>query len=168
MNSKSEQYTSVELPLGRHLAVVARFYYGALTNKLNHLDIDRYYSVLLLVSKSTEGETQQMIGDQLHIDKASMVRVIDNLEEKNYIKREVKPGDRRCHLIRLTEKGKEIIPIIESSIIELNAQMMKNLSALQQDDFLKTLCAISKNLQELPADEVVVEYQRKKPNLKTQ
>jgi DNA-binding MarR family transcriptional regulator len=154
-----------DMPLGRHFAVLAKFYYGALTNKLNHIDLDRYYSILLLLSNSTEPVTQQMISCKLYIDKTSMVRIIDNLVEKHYLKREAKPGDRRCHQIELTDKGRSIIPQIEEAINELNNQMMQDISHTDREKFLHVLAVISRNLQELPGDEIEFEYQKKKSNI---
>ena len=149
MNSSSEEVSSSNLPLGRHLSVLARFYYDALSAKLQHLDIGRYYSVLLLVNSSPHSVTQQMLGDQLHIDKTSMVRVIDKLVEKNFIKRQIKPGDRRCYLIELTEQGENVIPEIQSAINELNHEVMLGFDEIKRKEFLNMLCKISQNLQQL-------------------
>ena len=154
----------LDMPLGRHFAVLAKFYFGALTNKLSQINLDRYYSILLLVHNSTEPVTQQMISCKLHIDKTSMVRIIDNLVEKNYLKREAKPGDRRCHQIELTEQGNIIIPEIQAAIDELNNKMMQGISMVDREQFIKVLSIITRNLQGLPGDEIEFEYQKKKPN----
>lgn len=37
------------LPFGRSLAVLAKTYFGALTKRLEHLEIERYYSVLMVI-----------------------------------------------------------------------------------------------------------------------
>lgn len=149
MNSPFKEASSSNLPLGRHLSVLSRFYYDALSAKLQHLDIGRYYSVLLLVNSSNQSVTQQMVGDQLHIDKTSMVRVIDKLVEKNFIKRQTKPGDRRCYLIELTDEGEGVIPHIQSAIAELNHEVMQGFDDIKRKEFLGMLCEISKNLQQL-------------------
>ena len=150
-----------ELPLGRHLAVLGRFYYGALLKKLSMIDIDKHYSLLMILSRAESPLTQQSLGEQMHTDKASMVRIIDNLVDKGYIERQQSLEDRRCHHVILTENGRNILPQIEHAVKELNLEVMKDLNEDEQAQFHKALCTISKNLNELPAEEVQVEYQRK-------
>ncbi len=137
-----------EMPIGRHFAVLSKFYVAALSKKLNEINLDRYFSIILLVHNSKEPVTQQMIGCQLHIDKTSMVRIIDSLVEKNYLKREVMPGDRRCHQIELTDLGRSIVPEIQKAIAELNDLMMKGVSKEHREQFVKSLSTVIFNLQE--------------------
>lgn len=157
----SEDQPALELPLGRQLAVLGRYYYGALTKKLSHLDIDRYYSLLLLLEQAETPVTQQMLGDQLHIDKASMVRVVDGMTEKGYIRRDVNPCDRRCHHISLTEQGKAILPEIRTAVAELNQAVMHGLSQAEINQFNHVLQLMATNLKGMPADEIQIEYSRK-------
>ena len=148
-----------ELPLGRHLAVLTRLYYGALNRRLSHLEIDRYYSVLMYIDRSNEPVTQQMIGDFLHMDKTSMVRVIDFLVEKAYVIREQNPGDRRSYVIKLTQGGRDILPDIDLAVADLNDRVMVGLSEEERALFQRALCQISSNLKELPADPINLEFQ---------
>lgn len=161
MNTMDSMNSASELPLGRHLAVMGRYYYGALLNKLGMIDIDRHYSLLMILSRSKQALTQQMLGEQLHIDKTSMVRIIDSLVDKGYVIRQQSEGDRRCHHILLTQDGHTILPQIERAVKELNNQVMNGLSEEEQQQFHKALCTITKNLQDLPSEDVHVEYQRK-------
>ena len=91
------------LPLGRSLAILAKTYYGALTKRLEHLEIERYYSILILIENHGAACTQQFICDELRMDKVSMVRIVDYLIEKKYVKKVVNPKDRREHFIQLTK-----------------------------------------------------------------
>jgi DNA-binding MarR family transcriptional regulator len=152
--------TFLELPLGRHLSVMGRYYYGALLSKLSMIDIDKHYSLLMILSRSEQPLTQQMLGEQLHIDKTSMVRIIDGLVEKGYVERQQSLDDRRCQKIILTEVGISILPEIEIAVKELNGQVMNGLSEEDQACFYRALCAISKNLHVLPSEEVQIEYHR--------
>jgi len=152
----------VELPLGRQFAVLGRFYYGALLEKLSMIDIDKHYSLLMILSRAESPLTQQCIGMQLHTDKASMVRIIDNLVEKGYVERQQSQADRRCHHIILTNKGRDVLPYIEHAVKQLNFEVMNGLSEDEQVQFHKALCIISKNLSEVPSEEVQVDYQRTK------
>jgi MarR family transcriptional regulator for hemolysin len=157
--------TISELPLGRQFAIMGRYYYGALLNKLSMIDIDRHYSLLMILSRSNQPLTQQVLGEQLHIDKTSMVRIIDSLVEKGYVERQQSQGDRRCHNILLTQEGIRILPQIERAVKELNEQVMLGMTRNEQEQFHFALNTITKNLQDLPSDDVQLDYQRK-PSLK--
>jgi DNA-binding MarR family transcriptional regulator len=148
-----------ELPLGRHFAVLGRFYYGALLNKLSMIDIDKHYSLLMILGRAETALTQQSLGEQLYTDKASMVRIVDSLVEKGYVERQQSQADRRCYHILLTNKVRDVLPHIDHAVKQLNFDVMNGLSPDEQAQFHQALCIISKNLNELPAEEVQVEYQ---------
>jgi DNA-binding MarR family transcriptional regulator len=50
--------------------------------------------------------SQQAIGERLRIDRTTMVALIDELEQKGYVKRERNPDDRRAYAISLTAAGR--------------------------------------------------------------
>ena len=108
------------LPLGRSLALLAKTYFGALTKRLEHLEVERYYSILILIEDADKGCTQQFICDHLKIDKVSMVRILDYLTQKKYVKKVQNPEDRREYFVQLTPKAKKVMPEIHAAIDGLN------------------------------------------------
>jgi DNA-binding MarR family transcriptional regulator len=52
--------------------------------------------------------SQQAIGERLGIDRTTMVALIDELEERGWVRRERNPADRRAHVITLTPAGKKL------------------------------------------------------------
>ncbi len=151
-----------QLPLGRHLAILTKMYYGALSKRLEHLEIEKHYSLLVMVEGSDVKCTQQCISDKLKIDKASMVSVIDYLAERKYIKRSRNPADRREYWIELTKKAKQVMPIIHKEINELNKIALKGLSKTRAAEFNNALDIISGNLNALPSDRVIINYKKVK------
>lgn len=155
-----------QMPLGRHLAILTKMYYGALSKQLEHLEIEKHYSVLVLIENSEHPCTQQYISDTLKIDKASMVSVIDYLSEKKLIKRTNNPADRRAYWIELTPKAHLIMPELHEKINELNKVALKGLNKTQALEFNKALCLISENLDNLPSDRVIINFKKVKKNIK--
>jgi DNA-binding MarR family transcriptional regulator len=147
-----------ELPLGRHLAILTKMYYGALSKRLEHLEIEKHYSVLVLIERHKETSTQQFIGDILKIDKASMVSVVDYLEKKKFIKRVVNPSDRRAYLLELTPKAKKVMPEIHAEIAAMNKVALKGMKKSEATAFNSALCRISSNLNKQPSAPVVIQY----------
>ena len=91
-----------------------------------------------------------------------MVNIIDYLSDKGYVIRTINEKDRRQHLIKLTEKAREIIPKIEGAIIRLNSKSVENISESQIQTFLSVLQQISSNLSDAKPAEIVINYKSKK------
>lgn len=148
-----------ELPLGRHLAILSKVYVGALTKKLEDLDIERHYS-LLIVLNSKPDCNQKCLTEILKIDKASLVRVIDYLSRKGYVKRAVNPSDRREHFIRLTSKAEKAIPAITKAVHDINNIVVKGFSRSQTELFYDVLRNAQDNLSKEPVNKVVIHYKK--------
>jgi DNA-binding MarR family transcriptional regulator len=153
----------VGFPLGRRFGLLMRLYFGALTKKLEALDIDRHYSILILLESTEENYSQQSISNLLKIDKASMVRMIDYLVKKGYLKRLVNPDDRREHHICLTEKAKKTLPRIHTAINELNDTATAGLTTTQIKSFYQGLELLTENLASEPGHTIVVNITKTKP-----
>ena len=149
-----------EFPLGTHLTTLSKFYVGALRKRLEHLDIERYYSVLILIEHKGLKCTQQYIADFLQKDKATMVGIIDYLVEKKYIKRIINPTDRREHYIQLTGKSIKTLPELHQCIDELNLLAIKGLSKSKVKEFYKNLQLISVNLSKEPAFNIHAHFEK--------
>ena len=151
-----------ELPLGRHLGIISRLYFGALTKRLEKLDIERHYSILILLENSESNCNQKYISELLNIDKASMVRMIDYLCDKGCIKRFLSPTDRREYHIRLTEKGRKMLPRILRAIGDLNQAVMKGLNKKQKKDLYTILDTLRNNVMKEPHDKMIVNFKKVK------
>ena len=62
------------------------------------------YSVLLIL-RAAPGCRQQEIGEALGIQRPNLVAMIDGLEKRGLIRREVNPADRRSYALTLTDAG---------------------------------------------------------------
>src|SRR5262249_39011698 len=110
-----------DLPLGHTFSVLTRYYYGALLNKMEHHELDKYFTVLKLLDRCPGKITQQELADKLRLDKVYMVRILDFLDQKGYINRVVNPSDRREKWVELTEYGKRHLPEIKKVTDDMNA-----------------------------------------------
>lgn len=150
------------LPLGWSLANLAKTYFGALTKRLEHLEIERYYSILIFLEGSNKGCTQQYICDCLKIDKVSMVGRLDHLIQKKYVKKMVNRDDRREHLIELTPKAKSVLPEIHKTIETLNKDAFKGLTKEQQKELFRFMRVVQANLDPLPSQKIYINYKKAK------
>lgn len=149
-------------PLGRNLSILAKLYVGALTKKLEDLEIEKHFSLLILIESQPCDCTQQFLCEKLQIDKASMVRFLDYLTKKGVIQRTQCKEDRREHHIVLTAKGKKIMEHIHDGVKQMNKTALKGLTAIQQKEFYQMMETIGKNLQNEPSHKVIINYKKVK------
>lgn len=72
------------------------------------LTIDpKQYGILFWLAH--EGPLSQVeLGQQMGIDRAPMVQLIDHLEQREWVRRTPSPHDRRAHAVLLTDEGYKI------------------------------------------------------------
>lgn len=133
-------------PLGRVLALTGKSFLHVLNEKLSYLDIERNFFALMLIELGEGSLTQKELASQLETDKVTVVRVVDYLSSKGYVKRVGSSVDRRKYCLTLTDKAKEILPGIKKSMLQTTAQAFEGITGAQQNEFLTTLDQIKKNL----------------------
>ncbi len=151
---------STHFPMVLPFSLLTKDYAGALVRKLSHLELDKYYTILLVIEKSGEEFTQQKLAHFLNIDKTSVVRIIDYLTERGYVIRQKNNLDRREHFLVLTDKANAILPDINAAVKQLNDIVFENFKEEEQKQFLEALQKISRNLSHLPVESLIVNVER--------
>ena len=89
---------------------------------------------------------QNILGQEMNIDKASMVKFIDGLEKLGLIKRTIDAKDRRAKILTLTPKGQKVQKKILERHMELEKEIFKDFSAKEKDTLRelmpKVLCSV--------------------------
>ena len=83
--------------------------------------------VLYLLSTGTV-MNQLTLGQELGIDKASIVKIIDKLEKMELVKRVVSQIDRRSKNVTLTSKGKTMIDKVRTLRSEIEDEIFETFS----------------------------------------
>lgn len=93
---------------------------------------------------------QKDLSDSLYITKGAITKAIKKLESNGIIIREQSMDDKRHNILRLSEKGKDLIPILEGINNEWEEKMgLNNLD----DEFFKTFIDLAFRSVELNEDE---------------
>ena len=85
------------------------------------------------------GLSQTRLGRALGIDRSTMVAVIDALEKRGLVVREVSPNDRRSHALRLSGKGTELMGRLEDAARAHESDWAGNLSAAERRQLIELL-----------------------------
>jgi len=107
-NSPSANHASVAFLLAQVGACAAREFAKALT-PLNFSPPDA--GILRLLGRSP-GISQQELAKRLDMHASRLVAVIDELEKRDLVAREMNPEDRRVYSLRLTSAGNEALAAI--------------------------------------------------------
>ena len=105
--------------------------------KLKKFDItSRDYGVLSTVN-SNPNLTQKEIGALMQIDRTTMVQLVDFLENKKYVTREINPKDRRQNIIRITSLGNDIVTQMWQSMKQIERKVIEESQDYQKQVILE-------------------------------
>lgn len=140
------QDISAKQPLGKFLASTGRKFLYALNVKLKNLEIERNFYALLLIEGGKGNITQQDLAELLDSDKVSIVRIVDYLSSKGYVKRVKDINDKRKYGLYLTPKAEKEMPMIKNAIEEVTQKAFEGLSKEKIEELYDTLNIIRNNL----------------------
>lgn len=75
-------------------------------------------SLLVRLIKKGDGISQKELRNKLPISKSTLSKTVNNLVDKDYLRKETDPDDKRVTLIYLTQQGKEM----EETLAKINRQ----------------------------------------------
>lgn len=90
--------------------------------------------LLYYISRNSKRDIiQRDIANLMNKTKSAVLRTLDILEEKGFLKREAMLNDRRKNVIQLTDKGWKVIKIMHEKFLELDKELNKGISANEQE-----------------------------------
>lgn len=99
--------------------------------------------LLYYISRNNEKNIiQQDIASLMNKTKSAVLRTLDILEEKKFLKRGMMPNDRRKNVIQLTEKGWEVINKMHIKFLELDKELNQGIDSEEQDKCISVLLKI--------------------------
>ena len=93
-----------------------------------------------------DGVTQSELAEILEVEKATLGRLLDRMEQKGWIRREGDAADRRAKRVFLTDEVEPAIKTMRAAAAEVRRESMAGLSAARQTQFVDALLAIKANL----------------------
>jgi DNA-binding MarR family transcriptional regulator len=98
----------------------------------------RSYSVLALAGTRT-GRTQREVAEYLDLDPSQVVMLVDDLEERALVTRDVVPGDRRARQVRVTAAGAALLDDARRATAEAEDEALAHLTPTQRQTLLRLL-----------------------------
>lgn len=74
-----------------------------------------------------DGKTARQLADMLFLDGSTMTGILDRIEQKGLIEKQVDPKDRRAMRVMLTDAGRQLEEPLNQVIMDANVEALANL-----------------------------------------
>jgi DNA-binding MarR family transcriptional regulator len=136
---------SRELPLGLLMFVGYRAtedrIFAALERAGAH-DITRAQG-RLLAGMDADGTRVVTLAERARVPKQTAVSMLDRLEEAGYVERTVDPRDRRARLVRFTDKGRRLLPVVRAEEQSIDEEWSRALGPVRERRLREALQVLS-------------------------
>jgi DNA-binding MarR family transcriptional regulator len=113
--------------------------FGSFAQAVGGLGLTPMLFGVLVVLDERPGVSQAELAEALGADPSTMVRMLDQLEKRRWVKREPSPVDRRSTLPVLTAAGRAILDEALPLVIESDRRIASALTAPERETLLDLL-----------------------------
>jgi DNA-binding MarR family transcriptional regulator len=96
------------------------------------------FGVLVIIEANPDLK-QSELARATHLDRSTVVTVIDNLERRGLVERRVALHDRRSNAIRLTDAGTALLRKLKRQVSQHEKRLLQNFNAAERETFLALL-----------------------------
>ncbi|WP_455682923.1 MarR family winged helix-turn-helix transcriptional regulator [Thomasclavelia sp.] len=114
--------------------------------RLKEYNLTGNEGTILMILKRNSEIYQEDIIKELQIDKSAVTRLLQNMENKNLIKRIQSPDDKRYYLITITKQGVEKQKLVDNIFSKKDRDIVAGLSKNEQIELRRMLEIIKYNL----------------------
>ncbi|WP_075181701.1 transcriptional regulator SlyA [Pantoea sp. 1.19] len=140
----------METPLGTDLARLVRIWRALIDQRLKPLALTQTHWVTLHnIHQLPPEQSQIQLAKAIGIEQPSLVRTLDQLEEKGLITRITCTSDRRAKRIRLTEAARPLIDEMEKVIDETRDDILQGISRQEVEQMVTLIARLERNISEL-------------------
>ncbi|WP_114193838.1 transcriptional regulator SlyA [Edaphovirga cremea] len=140
----------MESNLGSDLARLVRVWRALIDHRLKPLELTQTHWVTLHnISRLPPEQSQIQLAKAIGIEQPSLVRTLDQLEEKGLITRHTCSSDRRAKRIKLTEAAAPIIGEVENVISITRKEILSGISPEEVVILSALVEKLEKNITEL-------------------
>ena len=124
---------------------IKKFFFDKLQE--NGINITPEQFLVLDILWKEQSLSQQKIADIIQKDKNSVTKIIDSLEKKNHVRREVDKNDRRINKIELTDEAVALEKLTTEVAINFMNDVVKGIDNKDLDTFVNVMRQIKNNLE---------------------
>ncbi|RLM16741.1 transcriptional regulator SlyA [Gibbsiella quercinecans] len=140
----------MESTLGTDLARLVRVWRALIDHRLKPLELTQTHWITLHnINRLPPEQSQIQLAKAIGIEQPSLVRTLDQLEEKGLITRHTCANDRRAKRIKLTETAEPIIRELDNVITSTRRKILNGISDEEVQLLIKLIGQLERNITEL-------------------
>ena len=140
----------MDTPLGTDLSRLVRIWRALIDQRLKPLDLTQTHWVTLHnIHQLPLEQSQIQLAKAIGIEQPSLVRTLDQLEEKGLITRTTCAHDRRAKRIKLTQQAEPVIQQVEHVIDITRDDILSGISRDEINQMVSLIARLEKNILEL-------------------
>lgn len=140
----------MESTLGSDLARLVRVWRALIDHRLKPLELTQTHWVTLHnINRLPPEQSQIQLAKAIGIEQPSLVRTLDQLEEKGLITRHTCANDRRVKRIKLTDAADPIIREVDSVITSTRSEILSGITADEVHLLVGLIGKLEQNITEL-------------------
>lgn len=106
---------------------------------LGDLDITPGLFGVLVIVEANPGLKQAELARATHLDRSTVVSVVDKLEKRGLVKRHHDTADRRSNSLQLTEQGATLLAHLKPQVTDHEQRLISNLTPTEQIELTRLL-----------------------------
>jgi len=132
------------------LARLVRVWRALIDHRLKPLELTQTHWITLHnINRLPPEQSQIQLAKAIGIEQPSLVRTLDQLEEKGLITRHTCANDRRAKRIKLTETAEPIIRELDNVITSTRRKILNGISDEEVQLLIKLIGQLERNITEL-------------------
>lgn len=142
-------------PIGLQLAQTAKAVSRAFDDALNVAGGSRPMWLILLSLKRQRWETQAQLARSLGIAGPTLTHHLDALEQRGLVTRDRDPGNRRIHVVELTDAGDAMFHQLREAAMRHDRRIRRGIGGDDLDQLRRVLTQLRENVEsgrDVPAD----------------
>jgi MarR family transcriptional regulator for hemolysin len=140
----------LESPLGSDLSRLVRIWRALIDHRLKPLGLTQTHWVTLHnIHQLPPEQSQIQLARAIGIEQPSLVRTLDQLEDKELISRQTCANDRRAKRITLTQKAGPLIDKMEGVIIQTRREILAGITSEEEKLLISLISRLEQNIIQL-------------------
>ncbi|HEX7810617.1 MAG TPA: MarR family transcriptional regulator [Burkholderiales bacterium] len=123
--------------IGYQLRLAQRAIFSDFADAVDGAGISPGLFGILVIVDANAGLTQQALADAAHLDRSTMVTVIDKLEDRGLVER--RAADRRSNGLFLTDAGAKLLRSLRRKVARHERRVVQNLSEREREQLVSLL-----------------------------
>lgn len=136
-------FVAVSLPLselpGHYIRRLQQIAVGVFMDETQAFGLTPVQFAALNAVMAQPGMDQRTLAAGIGFDTSTIGGVVDRLEARGWVVRQVSPEDRRARLLRVTPQGQQLLADVNDAVLKTQERILKPLPVAQQQEFLRML-----------------------------